>query len=369
MRPPRHVDTKISTAPPALVGVTLLGVFLAAPITWAQSADTTRDYRYVMGTSVEVEAFGGDAHIRETAVDDAFGVFDEIDRLMSNYRDDSELVLVNRDAATRAVPVSDPLFQVLAAAERVSRASDGAFDITVGPLVRLWGFHDKRPHVPSREELDHLAPVVSYRNVLLDRSTRTVRFARPGVEIDLGGIAKGFAVEVAANVLRQHGLAGFIDAGGNQYLLGTPPGKPSWTVGIKDPDAPDRLLGVVDAHEGSISTSSDDSDFLVANGKRYGHVLDPRTLTPSSASLSVTIVARDATLADALSKAAFILGPRDGLALLDTFPETAGVIAYRRSNGSVGLALSRSLVGRFRPVPSSHDEQTGEQRSSPESSR
>ena len=116
--------------------------------------------------------------------------------------------------------------------------------------------------------------------MLLDEERRSVRFARPKVEIDLGGIAKGFAVEVAANVLRRRGLNGFIDAGGNQQLLGTPPGKRIWTVGIKDPDARGRVVGVVETEETSVSTSSDSYNFLVANGTKYGHILDPRTLAP-----------------------------------------------------------------------------------------
>jgi Membrane-associated lipoprotein involved in thiamine biosynthesis len=117
--------------------------------------------------------------------------------------------------------------------------------------------------------------------VLLDAEHHTVRFARPGIELDLGGIAKGFAVEIAAGVLRRKGLSGFIDAGGNQYLLGVPPGKRTWTVGIKDPDVRGRVLGVVETGEISVSTSADSSNFLVANGRRYGHILDPRTLQPS----------------------------------------------------------------------------------------
>jgi thiamine biosynthesis lipoprotein len=330
----------------AAAGVTTL----AGAVPHAQSADTTRDYRYLMGTSIEVEAFGGDAATRRAALDEAFASFVEIDRLMSNYRDDSELAAVNREAASHAVPVSQPLMAVLAAAERVSRASDGAFDVTVGPLVSLWGFHDKQPHLPSAEELAQVAPLIDYRNVLLDPAAGTVQFARPGVAIDLGGIAKGFAVEVAANVLRRRGLAGFIDAGGNQYLLGTPPGKREWTVGVRDPDAPGRLLGVIDAQEGSVATSSDDSNFLVADGQRYGHILDPRTLKPSAAALSVTIIARDATLADALTKAAFVLGPKKGLSLIDSFPDTVGLIAYRKPDRGVGLVMSGALIGRFHPV-------------------
>src|SRR5262249_14383465 len=157
----------------------------------------------------------------------------------------------------------------------------------------------------------------------------------------------GFAVEIAAGVLRRRGLGGFIDAGGNQYLLGAPPGKKTWTVGIKDPDVPDRVLGVVETPEISVSTSADTSNFLVAKDRRYGHILDPRTLQPSTQSLSATVLSHDGTLADAMSKAAFVLGPKDGLALVDAFPDMAAVIAYRKPEGTVGVAISRRLAGSY----------------------
>jgi thiamine biosynthesis lipoprotein len=300
-----------------------------------------------MGTSVQVRVFGGDEAASRAAIDEAFASFAEVDRLMSNYRDDSELALVNRRAAQDTIGVTDATFSVLNAAHHVSVASNGAFDVTVGPLVRLWGFHDKTPHIPSSAELAALRPLVDYRNVLLDPERKTVHFTRQGVELDLGGIAKGFAVEVAAGVLRRRGLSGFIDAGGNQYLLGSPIGKTTWSVGIKNPDRPDRMLGVVETGEISVSTSADDSNFLIADGRKYGHILDPRTLEPSNAALSATILSRDGTLADAMSKAAFILGPDAGLTLVDTFPGMSAVIAYRKTDGTIGVAVSKRLAGAY----------------------
>ena len=330
--------------------LTLLLVALTPISGYTTERGESHEYRYVMGTSVEVQAFGRDAPTRKAAIDEAFGAFNEIDRLMSNYRDDSELTLVNQSAAYAPVTVSEPMFRVLEAARRVSQASHGAFDVTVGPLVRLWGFYDREPHLPTPSELAGVRPLIDYRNLLLDEARQAVSFARPKVEIDLGGIAKGFAVEVAANVLRRRGLGGLIDAGGNQYLLGTPPGKRLWTVGIKDPDARGHVVGVVETEETSVSTSADSSNFLVANGKKYGHILDPRTLAPSTSALSATVLARDGTLADAMSKAAFILGPRAGLELVDSFPGMSAVIAYRMGDGSVGVAISPRLLRAYRPT-------------------
>lgn len=318
---------------------------LAAPAAGASppAEARTQEYRYLMGTSVSVEVFGGDEPARRAAIAEAFDAVAEVDRLMSNYRDDSELALLNRRAALQAVRVSDPMLAVLRAAQQVSERSGGAFDVTVGPLVRLWGFHERKPHVPTAAELEQVRPSIGYRNLILDEAAHKVHFLRSGVELDLGGIAKGFAVELAAGVLRRHGFAGFIDAGGNQYMLGQPPGKPAWRVGIKDPDSPTSLLGVLDVREGSVSTSAQYANSLRAGAREYGHILDPRTLQPSEGALSVTVVCPDGTLADALSKVGFVLGAGRGLAVIESFPATAAVIAFRKADGTMGVAVSPSL--------------------------
>jgi thiamine biosynthesis lipoprotein len=313
-------------------------------------AQEAHQYRYLMGTSIEVQAFGGDEATRRAAIDEAFAAFAEVDRLMSDYRNDSELALINRDAASRPVAISDPMFAVLDAARRVSTSSNGAFDVTIAPLVHLWGFHDRNPHVPTPSELAAVRPLVDYRHVQLDADRRTVRLTHPGVALDLGGIAKGFAVDIAAGVLRHRGLNGFIDAGGNQYLLGTPPGKTRWTVGIKNPDERGKVIAVVETAETSVSTSADSYNVLQAGGRTIGHILDPQTLQPAARSLSATILSRDGTLADAMSKAAFVLGPKAGLALVDSFPGMSAVIVYRAPDGTIGVARSDSLATAYHPT-------------------
>jgi FAD:protein FMN transferase len=339
----------------AAIGV-VLPIALCASLHASTAPDTgeTRAFRYLMGTSVQVQAFGGNAAARQLAIDEAFAAVTEVDRLMSNYRADSELSHINAAAALGPVAISDPMLRVLETAQKVSADSGGAFDVTVGPLVKLWGFFDKRPHVPGEAELATVRPLVDYRNILIDSERHTVRFARSGVEIDLGGIAKGFAVELAAGVLKRRGLGGLVDAGGNQYMVGTPPGKRQWTIGVKNPDAPGRLLGAIDMQEGSVSTSANDSNFLVAGGRRYGHLLNPHSLEPSTASEGATIVSLDGTLADAVSKAAFMLGPRQGVALIDSYPGMGGAIAYRKPDGSIGVALSHRLIGKFHPAAEPH---------------
>lgn len=322
-------------------------LLLLAAVRPSAAEDRTQQFRYLMGTSISVEALGGTEDVRREAIEGAFAAMAEVDRLMSNYREDSELTLVNRRAAAGPVRVSDPLLAVLQAAQRVSERSGGAFDVTVGPLVRLWGFHDRKPHVPDAAELARVAPLVGYRNVVIDPAAGTVRFRRSGVEIDLGGIAKGFAVELAAGALQQRALAGSIDAGGNQYMVGLPPGKRTWTVGIKDPQDPARLLGVLDVAGGSVSTSGQYANALRSAGRTFGHVLDPRTLQPCEAALSVTVAGPDATLADALSKVGLVLGPARGLEVVAAFPAMSALIAYRKPDGTTGVQRSPDLAGRF----------------------
>ena len=337
---------------PLLTGVGL--ALAAAAGAGAPPSSETREFRYVMGTSVQVAALGGDEQQRKAAIDEAFGAIFEVDRLMSNYRPDSELAKVNARAAKEPVRISDPMFSVLGAAQQISAKSGGAFDVTVGPLVRLWGFHDRKPHVPSPAELDAIRPLISYRNLTLDAVARTVTFARDGVEVDLGGIAKGFAVELAGNVMRRRGLSAFIDAGGNQYMVGRPDGKKSWTLGIKDPETPEHLLGTIDVDEGSVSTSAQGSNFLIAGARKYGHILDPRTLEPGAERLSVTVVSKDATLGDALSKVGFLLGPQEAVSLIDSFPDTGAIVFFRNSKGDLGLMISKSLTPHFkRAIPTS----------------
>ena len=326
--------------------VSIAAVLLVGVAVRAQTQES-HQYRYLMGTSIEVQAFGGDEATRRSAIDEALAVFADVDRLMSDYRDDSELALINRDASRRPVRVSDPMFAVLHAAAGVSAASNGAFDVTIAPLVRLWGFHDRTPHVPTAAELAAVRPLVDYRLMQLDADRRTVRLTHPGVALDLGGIAKGFAVDVAAGSLRRRGLSGFIDAGGNQYLLGRPPGKARWTVGIRNPEARGQVIAVVDTGETSVSTSADSYNVIEARGRSYGHILDPQTLQPAARSLSVTILSRDGTLADAMSKAAFVLGPKADLALVDSFPGMSAVIVYRAPDGSIAAVRSDSLATAY----------------------
>ena len=332
--------------------VTSAVVAAFAPVL-AADTDTgrTRLFKYIMGTSVRVEVYGGTPATRQQAADEVFASMAEVDRVMSDYRDDSELTRVNREATTQAVPVSPPLFAVLDAADRVARESGGAFDMTVRPLAVLWGLKSATPHVPTATALAAVRPLVGFRGLQLDARAHTVRLTQRGMGIDLGGVAKGFAAELAAGALTRRGLSGVVDAGGHQHLVGAPLGKSAWTVGIADPDNPGRLLGAVDVQRGGVSTTAHEPSR--APGVLANQVLDPRTLQPSPVCISATVVSPDGTLAQALSQAACVLGADAGLALLERFPDTWGIIAVRRADGATGLRVSPNYIGRFHPAAAS----------------
>lgn len=295
----------------------------------SQPADTgrTRLFRYLMGTSVRVEVYGGaSASARADAAEEAFGAVHEVDRVMSEYRTDSELSRLNAAAAAAPVVASAPLLAVVRAALGVSGASQGAFDITERPLQVAWGLTDGHPRVASAAQLATLRPLVDYRQLRLDEATGSVRFSRPGMALTLGAIAKGFAVEVAAGSLRRRGLSGVVDAGGVQFMTGAPIGKTIWSVGIGDPARQGELLGAIDVTGGAVATVADAPHALPGAPPAPGQPLDPRTLQPSHASLSATVVSPDGTLANALAHAVFVLGPDAGLRLLAQYPGTWGVV-------------------------------------------
>ena len=250
----------------------------------------------------------------------------KIDQLMSLYRPDSELVGLNTQAGSGQIEVSAPTFQVLQASQHYTRLSGGAIDVTVQPLVQLWGFYRmERTSIPPLEEIQAVLHQVGADRLHLDASTRTAALAT-GSRLDLGSIAKGYAIDQAVAALRARGVpAALIDLGGNIGVLGQPPDGRPWAVGIKHPRR-DSLIGVLRFREGAIATSGDYDRYFEVEGRRLSHLLDPRTGWPAEGLYSVTVIAPNATAADALSTAAFVLGPERGMALLSECQEVEGLL-------------------------------------------
>jgi thiamine biosynthesis lipoprotein len=264
-----------------------------------------------MGSTYSVELYGYDRVEMEAAADAALDEARDLDDLLSNYKPESQWSEVNRYAAQRPVKVSPELFGLLSACLEYSRESEGAFDITVGPLMKVWGFYKGTGHLPHRAEVAAALTKVGYRHIRLDPAAQTVRFDRPGVELDPGGIGKGYAVDRMVDVLRQKGVTTALVAGSvsSIYGMGAPPAEPrGWRVDVKDPQRPDRTAAEVFLKDMSLSTSGSYEKFFRAEGRIYAHIMDPRTGYPAQGTSSVSVVAPRTIDSEAWAKPYFVNG-------------------------------------------------------------
>ena len=264
-----------------------------------------------MGSWFAVVLYGPDRAGSEAAAEAAFEEVHRLDRLLSNHRAASEWSSVNHDAAVRPVRVSDELFDLLSACLEYSRLSEGAFDLTVGRLGKLWGFHKGEGALPRPSAVSAALRHVGHRHVELRAADRTVRFLRPGVVLDPGGIGKGYAVDRMASVLRDQGIARALvsAAGSSIYGLGTPPDQPEgWRVSIGVPGRPGSRAAVVHLDNASLSTSGSYEKFFEADGRTFSHIIDPRTGYPARGASSVSVLASRALDSEAWTKPYFING-------------------------------------------------------------
>jgi len=306
---------------PLLASLALILLIAVAPARaeWVHVSGTA------MTTAIEMEYWTDDPAVAGKAGDAVLAVFQQIDRQMSRYREESELSRVNRQAANALVAVTDSLFKVLQEAIRVSKLSSGAFDISFGSVGYLYDFRARRQ--PSAEELATGLATVNYRSIALDPEAKTVRFLQEGVRLDLGGIAKGYAVDRGIDILKSFGIRhARLSAGGDMRLLGNKQGKP-WIVGVRDPRSEDRNALVMPLSDVAVSTSGDYERFFFDDaGKRVHHILSPATGKPAKGVQSVTILGPDALTTDGLSTAVFVLGSAKGLELINRLDGIDAVI-------------------------------------------
>ncbi|MCP4925239.1 MAG: FAD:protein FMN transferase [Gammaproteobacteria bacterium] len=315
----------------------LLLALCAAPIMCAQ-AEWFSAIQDKMGTRVEVRLWHDDEKEAEQLIALAMTEFDRIEAAMSTYLSNSEITRINETAAAQPVTVSPELFALIERALQLSVTTNGAFDITYDSVGQLYDF--RAGTRPAPEQIAAQLDAINYRHVQLDREISTIRFARPEVRINLGGIAKGYAVESVIDVLRDAGVTnGLATAGGDTRLLGDR-GNGPWTVGIRDPDDTDGLLTRLTLQDEAISTSGDYERFFIEDGVRYHHILNPSTGRSAGKLHSVTIIGPDATMTDGLSTSVFVLGADAGLALIESLEdyETLLVDIEQRVRFSSGLA-------------------------------
>jgi len=278
-----------------------------------------------MGTAIAVELWSADVASGAAAIDSVMAEMHRIDRAMSPHKDDSELSRINRAAGAGPVALSEEMTSLLARAEAFARLSGGAFDITYAAVGHLY---DYRARVkPSEDALARAREAVGWRHLVLDRRSRTVRFTRPGMRIDLGGFAKGHAVDNAARILRARGVAhAMVSAGGDSRVIGDRRGRP-WSIGIRDPRrGSSDMIAVLPLVDVSISTSGDYERYFDEGGERFHHLIDPATGRSPRGVHSVTVLAEDGLTCEALSKTVFVLGADKGLTLIASQPGVDAVV-------------------------------------------
>jgi thiamine biosynthesis lipoprotein len=280
--------------------------------------------RNAMGTIFTIYLYAANSLEAQSLFEVAFDEIERLDETLSNYRPSSELSRINRLAAKEPVTTDPEVFELLDRAVGFSKQSDGAFDITVGPLMKTWGFFRRQGRFPAEEEIHRAIEKVGFDKLLLDRANRIVSFSAPGMELDLGAIGKGYAVDRAAAVLRDCGVeAALIDAGSSTvHALGSPPGQTGWMVHIPGAGDRSRILSTVRLRDQSLSTSGSYEQFFEIDGRRYCHIMDPRTGSPVHGVSQATLIANDSTTTDALSNAIFVLGVEAGGRMLNNFLET-----------------------------------------------
>jgi thiamine biosynthesis lipoprotein len=294
-----------------------------------------------MGTIVNVTLWTDDEIAAAKAAQKVFDEFRRIDALMTTWGDTSDVARINAAAGSTAVKVAPEVFMIIERAQSIARQTAGAFDITVGAFRGVWKFDEDRDGtIPSRAEVDARRKLVNYRWIELNKRKRTVKLKKKGMQITLGGIAKGYAVDRAVAVLHELGFVDFIvQAGGDLYAAGRRGDRP-WRVGIRDPrGARDATFAVADIENWTFSTAGDYERAVVVDGVRYHHILDPKTGYPAMRSRSVTVMAKDCLTADAWDTALFVIGHDQGMKLVEKLPDLEAVFV----DGANAVHISSGL--------------------------
>ncbi len=295
----------------------------------AVAAQELRRYQFShrqMGTVFQIVLYASTPHQAQAAAQSAFERIDQLNSILSDYDPQSELSRLSATSGTgRWVRVSEDLWRVLSFSQRLACRSEGAFDVTVGPLVRLWRRARRQHRLPKPQRLQQALQATGYRWLRLDPGTKRVLLMRSGMRLDLGGVAKGYAVQQALEVLRRRGIRhALVDGGGDLALGDPPPGRRAWRVQLPPVDPrrpkPPQFLHLAQV---AVATSGDAYQHVLIDGKRYSHIVDPRTGLGLTNQSTVTVIAPQGMQADALATAVSVLGPQRGFELLRCYPGTA----------------------------------------------
>jgi len=323
--------------------VLILAVFIFCPFSWGKSKPKSKSV-YLLGTicSIALHDKGSDA-----ILDEAFNIVRDIDLKMGMGSENSEIQKVNTASGSSPLIISADTFAVIKSGVKFAKLSQGRFDITVGPLVTLWGIGMKNARVPGQQEIDKAMTLIGIDSIVLQEEGHKVLLKKPGMKLDLGGIAKGYAADAAAGYLKTRGVTrAIIDFGGNIFVLGSKAADKPWRVGIQHPHKRrGAYIGVIPLSNKAVVTSGKYERFFEVGGKQYHHIFDTSTGYPVVNNLSsVTLIADDSMTADAMSTAVFAAGLTEGLKLVEAYKGIEAVVVTE--DGLVHL--SSGLVGLFK---------------------
>lgn len=287
-----------------------------------------------MDTYVSITVVSESEQDSQDAIEQAFAAIESFGNRINFYSDKSELAMINRSAGTEGVSVSTETLDIIDKAVFVADASNGAFDPTIGPLIQLWNFHE--PVKPRSDDVKSRLPLVNYRHVSIDKDRDVVMLKEKNMLLDLGGIAKGYATDIAVDVLKKNGISsGLVAIAGDIRAFGSKPGGKPWNIGIRNPrqkNRADEIIAKIQMTDKAISTSGDYERFFIQDGVRYHHLLNPETGFPATTCRSVSIIADKGVFADAFSTAVFVLGPEKGMDLVNKMNMEAVIID---NNGTI----------------------------------
>lgn len=299
--------------------------------------------KFLMSTIVEITAIGSKNDCQD-AIEMAFNEIIRIDGLMNFYNEGSEISQINRAAGSNPIKASADTLEVIGRSLKYAALTNGALDITIAPLMELWGFSSDSKHIPSDDQLAAILPLVNHKKVTLDEVNSTVKLESLGMKMNVSGIAKGYAVDKAVEVLKNAGIQNaLVNAGGDIYAMGAPPGRDSWRVGIQHPRNSAELLGAIKLKDKAIATSGDYENFFMVDGKRYCHIMDAKTGQPVTGIMSVTIIAENTAEADALATAVFPLGAEGGMKLIENLQDVDGIIIAGMEADNMEILVSSGI--------------------------
>ena len=323
----------------AIAGLALASFASCAEVSPSPLPIVVKRTQMHMGTLVTITAVSPDQDVGNRAMQVAFDEIKRLEQLLSTWRSDSELSRVNQEAGRRPVQVSSETLELVTRSLELGRLTLGGFNIALGPAIEAWSVIE-RQRIPDERELQRLKPLVDWTRIQVNKEARTIYLPHTGMRIDVGGIGKGYAADRAVAEMKRVGVMGGVVAlSGDIKAFGVLPDRKGFPVGIKHPRREEELIAMIDLSDEAVSTAGDYERFFERDGVRYHHILDPHTLQPARTCQSVTVIAKEGTVADGLDTGIFVLGPEQGMALVERLPGVEAIIIDQEGKITVSSGL------------------------------